>query len=380
MAGRTARSAPSAPAPLRWCGTPPARTSTQRRNVARTGTTLGAGPPAAAAPLHRVEASASTGIGNRGDQKAGVRMLRIGQQRHRLAALDELAGEHHHDPVGEVPCRCQVMRDVQHRDALLLAQGPHEVEDADTHRDVEHGGGFVGEDESRVHGQCPRDRDALPLPARQLVRVTVQQLRRQVDLLHEPALGALELAPAGDRVVQPQRPLKEMADAVHRIQRAERVLEDHLHGRAVLAARAPGLRLEDVLALEQEGAARGLLESCKAPGESRLAAAGFTDEGYDLARCDVQVDAAERAHASAGERPTGRERLLQAANGHHGRLLRGHRIASVRGASPAVGATQWPGPTATRSGMSWKRTPSPSPLRRVRGPLIGGNAFMRARV
>ena len=74
-----------------------------------------------------------------------------------------------------------------------------------------------------------RDADALALPARELVRVARRRVRGQAD--DARAARARAPAPLASRrePVHPQRLADDAADAVPRVQRRERVLEDHLH-------------------------------------------------------------------------------------------------------------------------------------------------------
>ena len=66
------------------------------------------------------------------------------------------------------------MRDEDIGEVVLLLQLVEEVEHLRLHRHVEGGHGLVADDEPRVDGQGAGDGDALPLSARELVRVTVE--------------------------------------------------------------------------------------------------------------------------------------------------------------------------------------------------------------
>ncbi len=73
-----------------------------------------------------------------------------------------------------------------------------QVEDADADRHVEHRDGLVGEQHLGVGGERPRDRDALALAARELVRVLVD-ISLGLDELHpveQRRQGVLERLPA----------------------------------------------------------------------------------------------------------------------------------------------------------------------------------------
>ena len=70
-------------------------------------------------------------------------------------------------------------------EAEPLLQLLHQVQDLRLHRDVERRGRLVADQELRLAGQRPGDRDALALTTGEFVRVAVVMLRGQADLLHQ---------------------------------------------------------------------------------------------------------------------------------------------------------------------------------------------------
>lgn len=78
---------------------------------------------------------------------------------------------------------------------MLVAQPPHQVEDADAYGDVAHRGRLVGEDEAGVHGERAGDGDALALSAGELVRVGLEHVLGQPDRGDEFAQFALARGP-----------------------------------------------------------------------------------------------------------------------------------------------------------------------------------------
>ena len=161
-----------------------------------------------------------------------------GPRQHLLGrpGLDDLAGVHDDEPVGDVPRAGDVVGDVQERHALVVAQVGHQVEQPDPDRHVEHRHRLVGEDQLRPVGERLREPDPLALATAQLVRVAVEDVagRRQPDRLEDPlrlvaalstrhSSGRCSLSPRMIAVRHPER----------RVQRAERVLEHHRHVAAV---------------------------------------------------------------------------------------------------------------------------------------------------
>src|SRR5581483_2260535 len=106
------------------------------------------------------------------------------------------------------------------------------------------------------------------------------------------------------------------ADGLARVQRGERVLEDHLHVPTPLAER-PALQVRDVLALELDLALGHVVQPHDHASEGRLAAPGLAHEPDGLARVDVQVhtvDGVDVADVLLEDDPAGnREVLLDAA-------------------------------------------------------------------
>ena len=216
-------------------------------------------------------------------------MLRLLQHVLGRPLLDEMARVHDEDAVGEIAGARDVVGDVEERDAFLLAQLAHQVEDADPDRDVEHRDGLVGDDQLRPQRERLREPDPLALAAAQLEGEAVARVGRR----HEPdrlehavhlgpplrgrELGAVELQPAHDPV----------RDPVRRVERAVRILEHHRHRGAVREPAPPAPQAAERPALEPDLAARRLVDEREEPGDRALAAAALADEGDDLAASDA---------------------------------------------------------------------------------------------
>ena len=100
--------------------------------------------------------------------------------------------------------------------------------------------------------QRPGDADALALPAGELGREAVVVLRVEADELHQLLDPPLALRARGG-VVDGERVADDRADPAARVQRAVRVLEDHLDLAAVRAHRRRG-KLGDVVPVEHDPA------------------------------------------------------------------------------------------------------------------------------
>jgi hypothetical protein len=208
-----------------------------------------------------------------------------------VGQLHDLAEVHHGDAVGDVADHREVVRDDHVRQAELVLEVVHQVDDLRLDGHVERGDRLVGDDHTGLEGERAGDADALTLAAGELVRVAVvvlraqaHQLQKTLDLLLHPALGldALEL----------ERRRDDGADGVPGVQRAVRVLEDHLDV-AAQRSHAGGLEVRDVRAVELDLAAGRLQQAGDEPAHGRLAAAGLPDDAEGLAPPHLEVDAVD---------------------------------------------------------------------------------------
>ena len=187
------------------------------------------------------------------------------------------------------------MRD--HQDAEPAAPQPVEqVEDARAHGHVEHRDGLVGDEQLGLEHERRRDRDALPLAARELVRVAVEEQlgRREPGALERlaHALGALR---ARADAMDHERLRDRVAHAVARVERLVGILEDDLR----LAPHRPQLALRergDVAPVDLDRARARHEHAHDRLRGRRLAAARLADERDELARRHRQRDAVDRAH------------------------------------------------------------------------------------
>ena len=108
-------------------------------------------------------------------------MLGVGEDLLDAVDLDDLAGAHHGDAVGELGHQPHVVADQDHRGAdivLDLAQGLH---DAALDDDIKGTGRFVGDDDAGAEADGGGDADALLHTAAELVRKEVGDFGFEVD-------------------------------------------------------------------------------------------------------------------------------------------------------------------------------------------------------
>ena len=245
---------------------------------------------------------------DRAQQALGVGMAGIVEQVGGGRLLDLAAGVHHHDAVGVLGDHAHVVGDQHDGGAVGLLQLAHQVEDLGLDGDVERRGRLVGDQHLRIARQRHGDHDALAHAARHLVRVGVDAAFGLGDVdAAQHFDGAVHRLLARQALVQRDRLAHLAADGEQRIERGHRLLEDH---RDLVAADALHLglaELEQVLALEADGAADDAAGRVCHQAQNRqrrhaLAAARFAHHAQRLAALEVIGNAVDRTHgADRGE-------------------------------------------------------------------------------
>ena len=260
--------------------------------------------------LIRRRSRSSAGIRDRHgrEQRDRVRMLRRGEDLVRVGDLDELAAVHHGNPVAHVPNGREIVRDEQVGEAEPALQVHQQVEDLRPHGDVERRDRLVADDQRRVGGERPCDRDALPLSARELERAPLAEVRLEPDELEQ--LGdAAAVLPGRAAVEQHQRLGDDLVDRHQRVERVARILEDHLHPAPLLRrdAAVAGLERAPVERRPRRGFAS--VRPSRSRATVDLPGARLADEPEGLAAPDLEgyaLDGAQPALARAATAPRAR--------------------------------------------------------------------------
>ena len=280
-----------------------------------------------------------SGIGHGRHQRLGVRMLRRGEQRLGGRRLDDASDVHHRHALADVLDHRQVVRDEEHGEAERVLQLEEQVEDLRLDRHVEGRHRLVGDDEPRVERERARDADPLALAAGERVRVALHVLRPQADQPQQldHAVGPL-LRRA--HAVHQERLADDVEERHPRVERGERVLEDHLHLPAQHAQLVLGHRgdVDDLPAVGQQDLARRRGDRAQDAARRRgLAAAAFAHQRERLALAHEERDVVDRLDLADGllqQAAADREVLLQAADvQQHGAVGGGgggHRLRFIR--------------------------------------------------
>ena len=180
------------------------------------------------------------------------------------ALLHHAAEVHDLDAIGETAHNIEVMGNHDVRETEIPLQVLQQVDDLRLHRHVERRHGLVTDDHARLHHDGTSDANALTLTAGKLVREAVVVLGIEPHALHcllDPALTVGRRADA----VDVERLLHRLADAHARVERRDRVLEDHRDLATEVGETstfAPG----DVLAHERDRAGVDVLQAHQAAG------------------------------------------------------------------------------------------------------------------
>ena len=125
------------------------------------------------------------------------------------------------------PHQGQVVGDEDHGEVTLALEPAQLLHDDRLHGHVERGGHLVADQQVGLHHQGAGDRDPLPFPAGQLVRVAASEVAAQRHVLQHPG-GALGPLPVRQPEQLLQRLRDDLADGLAGVERGVRVLEDVL--------------------------------------------------------------------------------------------------------------------------------------------------------
>ncbi len=104
-----------------------------------------------------------------------------------------LAAQHDHDLVGDPFDRAEVMGDEHVGDAEFVLQALEQAQDFFADQLIERGRHLVADDEIRLGGERPRDRNPLLLAAGQFGGLPVDEMLRQIHLPEQAPGRAPEL-------------------------------------------------------------------------------------------------------------------------------------------------------------------------------------------
>ena len=255
------------------------------------------------------------------------------------AALDDAAGIHDGHAVGQLGDHAQVVSDPDQRGVVLTADLLHAVEDLALDGDVQRGGGLVADDQVGLVQHGDGDGHALAHAAGELVRIALQALFGR----GMPTISSASRQRERARHVRVRQDGFHhlLADAQHRVQRHQRILEDHRDAVAAQLAHLFFAVLAQVLALEADLALDhfpGIDQAQQREAGHGLARAGLADQAHDFASAHGQVYAIDgRPGAGFGMECGAQSAHLQNGLAHVSHPLRKpprrYRVSLHRGAA-----------------------------------------------
>ena len=251
---------------------------------------------------------------DRGEQKAGVVMLRCLEDLRRGASLDNLAKIQNADLLGKIAHQGQVMRDEQEGQVQGAAKVGQQVHHTSLHRDVQGRGRLVQHQQSWGHGQGACNGHPLFLAAGQFMGIPLGEIARQLHHVQEFA-DPTRLVGARKAMCH-QGNGDGLCHSPARVQGRTGVLEHHLHTSAMRPrADLPG----NVLSVDQDRTRGGAAKPHDHPRDGRFSRTGFARQPVNLTLFDGKGDIGHRPYL-AGQAAKGvasREGLGQVANIQH---------------------------------------------------------------
>jgi len=163
-----------------------------------------------------------------GEEHAGVRVPRSGEDLRGRPLLDDAAAPEDHRAVADVVAEREVVGDEEDPEAARL-EIAEQVEHVDPRRRVEHADDLVRDEVAQLEHQGARDQDALQLSAAQLVRVLAEAVAGlEADRLERGTHLVVPLRLAQAREVRAADELEDAVGLEDGVVGAERVLEDAL--------------------------------------------------------------------------------------------------------------------------------------------------------
>ena len=157
---------------------------------------------------------------------------------------------HDRDRVGHVADDGEIVRDEEKPEVQLAREVHQEVGDLRLRGGVERSQRLVEDDDGGACGERPSDGDALSLAARELVGIAARGGFGKPNLAQELDGSAPALRPRR-KTENRERIADLLTDPAPRVERGERVLEDHLQPHLLVGSSAAGQRL-DVSTLEAD--------------------------------------------------------------------------------------------------------------------------------
>ena len=230
-----------------------------------------------------------------GNESLCVWMFGEMANRFGVARLDDPAKIHDEDPPADVFDDGDVVRDEQAGHIVTSLEVLEKIDDLRLNRDVEGADRFVAHHEPGLEGERAGDADPLPLPAAQLVRISLRMRRVHPHFGQQSLDSPAACRRLGRETVDVERFADNSGDGHARVQRTVRILENHLKIPPARPKSRSG-QPRNVFPSEQDLARGGLDQPDDRPAQGGLAAAAFADETNGFAWRNGQADIVHGPH------------------------------------------------------------------------------------
>ena len=193
------------------------------------------------------------------------------------------------DVVAENADHGQIVADEYQRKPEPFPQLPDQQQNMGLGRDIEAGNDLVGDNEVRLERQRAGDTGALPLPARELMRIAVDEMRRQAHEVQQFRRTVALIPPALQAPEHLKRPRQRDREPKARVQRRLRILKDHLDARPQRSQFGLA-EIADFNTVELNSARRRPQQPHQQPAQGRLARAGLADQTEHRSTGNREID------------------------------------------------------------------------------------------
>lgn len=238
-------------------------------------------------------------------QQFRVRMERFVHETSCGTFFNDQTRVHDADPVRNVLRRCEIVRDVDHRNGVVLFQFQEQVQYARLYGNIQHGGGLVRQQDLRSRQDRSGYHDSLFLSTRKFVWKFLERVDRQLDLF-ERLFDEVSV-----QLEDLDGPFEDALYLLCWIECGERILKDHLNVPSVFEFFFPAELLFHFLS-EQEDLALVLKVDPREHAQQRgLPTTALTDDGEYLFLSQFDVDPSESFELQNREPAPDVETLLQ---------------------------------------------------------------------
>ena len=236
----------------------------------------------------------------------------------------------------------EIVRDEEVGQAELALQVAEQVEDLRLHRDVERRDRLVADDDLGLERERAGDADALALAAGELVRKVVAPGRAAARRAPSASATSSRRSRRRADAVDVERRADDVAHALARIERGERILEDDLHAPRDRRAARVRPKPRDVRALEARSARCRLDAGPSARGRSSTCRSRISPTSAErLAAAEREADAVDRL---ARCRPAAGARRARIGKCTFRSSTRKQRCLTVSASACSQQAAKWPAP------------------------------------